>query len=156
MGRTLPPFSQFIEAERCRWAPFRRALPKADQVIFDKLFDCAKLHVLVLQWYFNLILVRGQQKCNESCCTGKIPTHRNFNGLRESTTVVLAGVMVSRPWPFETVVMAVLLEHQKRVEEMVRRIEESQSWQGRILAVELPEGSCAGLCLFDINPHIGL
>jgi hypothetical protein len=51
-------------------------------VIFDKLFDCAKLHVQ-------------------------------------------AGVMVSRPWPFETIVMAVLLEHQRRIEEVVRRIEES-------------------------------
>jgi hypothetical protein len=81
MVRTLPPFSQLIDAERRRWAPFRRALPKADQVIFDKLFDCAKLHVQ-------------------------------------------AGVMVSRPWPFETIVMAVLLEHQRRIEEVVRRIEE--------------------------------
>jgi hypothetical protein len=84
MGRTLPPFSQLIEAERRRWAAFRRALPKADQVIFDKLFDCAKLHVQ-------------------------------------------AGVMVSRPWPFETIVMAVLLEHQRRIEEVVRRIEESMA-----------------------------
>ena len=75
MGRTLPPFSQLIEAERRRWAPFRRALPKADQVIFDKLFDCAKLHVE-------------------------------------------AGVMVSRPWPFETIVLAVLLEHQKRIDQL--------------------------------------
>jgi hypothetical protein len=81
MGRTLPPFSQLIEAERRQWAPFRRALPKADQVIFDKLFDCAKLHVQ-------------------------------------------AGVMVSRPWPFETIVMAVLLEQEKRVAEIVKRLEE--------------------------------
>jgi hypothetical protein len=35
--------------------------------------------------------------------------------------------MVSWPWPFETVVMAVLLEHQRRVEEMVRRLEESRA-----------------------------
>jgi hypothetical protein len=82
MGRTLPPFSQLIEAERRRWAPFRRALSKEDQAAFDRLFDCAKRHVQ-------------------------------------------AGVMGSRPWPFETIVMAVLLEHQKRVEEMVRRLEES-------------------------------
>jgi hypothetical protein len=32
--------------------------------------------------------------------------------------------MVSRPWPFETIVMAVLLEHEKRIGE-IRRIEES-------------------------------
>jgi hypothetical protein len=77
MGRTLPPFSQLIEAERRRWAPFRRALPKEDQAAFDRLFDCAKLHVQ-------------------------------------------AGVMVSRPWPFETIVMAVLLEQEKRVERAER------------------------------------
>jgi hypothetical protein len=82
MGKTLPPFSQLIEQERRRWAPFRRALPKADQAAFDRLFDCAKLHVQ-------------------------------------------AGVMVARPWPFETIVMAVLLAHEKRIGEMVRRIEES-------------------------------
>ena len=81
MGRTLPPFSQLIDAERRRWAPFRRALPKEDQAAFDRLFDCAKLHVQ-------------------------------------------AGVMVSRPWPFETIVMAVLLEQQRRIEEVVRRIAE--------------------------------
>ena len=45
MGKTLPPFSQLIEQERRRWAPFRRALPKADQVACDRLFDGAKLHV---------------------------------------------------------------------------------------------------------------
>ena len=80
MGKTLPPFSQLIEAERRRWAPFKRSLPKADQVIFDKLFDCTKLHIQ-------------------------------------------AGVMVSRPWPFETMVMAVLLEHEKRIETLRREIE---------------------------------
>jgi hypothetical protein len=82
MGKTLPPFSQLIEYERRRWAPFKRALPKEDHAIFDRLFDCAKLHIQ-------------------------------------------AGVMVSRPWPFETIVMAVLLEQEKRIEEMVKRIEES-------------------------------
>jgi hypothetical protein len=82
MGKTLPPFSQLIEAERRRWAPFKRALLKEDQAVFDRLFDCAKLHIQ-------------------------------------------AGVMVSRPWPFETIVMAVLLEQEKRIGEMVRRIEES-------------------------------
>jgi hypothetical protein len=45
MGKTLPPFSQLIESERRRWAPFKRSLPKGDQAIVDRLFDCAKLHV---------------------------------------------------------------------------------------------------------------
>ena len=65
MGKTLLPFSQLVEYERRRWMPFKKALPKGDQAIFDRLFDCAKLHMQ-------------------------------------------AGVMVSRPWPFETIVMAIV------------------------------------------------
>jgi hypothetical protein len=84
MGKTLPPFSQLIEAERRRWAPFKRALPKEDQAFVDQLFDCAKLHVQ-------------------------------------------AGVMVARPWTFETIVMAVLLEHQKQIERAQRMLDELQS-----------------------------
>jgi hypothetical protein len=63
----LPPFGQRMEYERRRWAPFKRALPKEDHAIVDRLLDCAKIH---------------------------IP----------------AGVMMSRPWPFKTMVMAILLE----------------------------------------------
>jgi hypothetical protein len=81
MGKTLPPFSQLIEYERRRWAPFKRALPKEDQALFDWLFDCAKLHIQ-------------------------------------------AGVMVSRPWPFTTIVLAVLLEHEKRIEHLIRQLEQ--------------------------------
>jgi hypothetical protein len=61
-----------IEAEHRRWAPFKRALPKADQSLFDRLFDCAKVNVQ-------------------------------------------AGVYLSRAWPFEVIVMAILLEQQKGV-----------------------------------------
>jgi hypothetical protein len=77
MGRTLPPFSQLIEHERCRWAPFKRALPREDHAIVERLFECAKLHIQ-------------------------------------------AGVMMSRTWPFETIVMATLLEQQKQVEQLQR------------------------------------
>ena len=84
MGKTLPPYSQLIEGERRRWAPFKRALPKADQPLFDRLFDCAKLHIQ-------------------------------------------AGVMVSRPWPFETIVMAIVLEQHKQVEQLQRLLEELHS-----------------------------
>jgi hypothetical protein len=84
MGKTLPPFSSLIEQERRRWVPFKRALPKADQPVFDRLFDCAKLHIQ-------------------------------------------AGVMVSRPWPFETIVMAVLLEQQKQVERLESLLDELES-----------------------------
>jgi hypothetical protein len=38
--------------------------------------------------------------------------------------------MVSRPWPFETIVMAILLEQEKRVEEMVKRLEELLAGKG--------------------------
>jgi hypothetical protein len=80
MGRTLPPFSQLIEYERRAWAPFRRALRKDDQAAFDRLFDCAKLHVQ-------------------------------------------AGVYLSRPWPFEVIAMAMLLEHHKRLEHLLTQLE---------------------------------
>jgi hypothetical protein len=83
MGKTLPPFSQLIEAERRRWMPFKRALPKADQVMFDRLFDGAKLHIQ-------------------------------------------AGVMVSRPWPFETILMAIVLEQHKQLERAERLLEDLQ------------------------------
>jgi hypothetical protein len=81
MGKTLPPFSQLVDNERRRWVPFKRALPKKDQVIFDRLFDCAKLHIQ-------------------------------------------AGVMVSRPWPFETIVMAMVLEQHKQVERLGRLLDD--------------------------------
>jgi hypothetical protein len=80
MGRTLPPFSQLIEYERRAWAPFRRALRKDDQAAFDRLFDCAKLHVQ-------------------------------------------AGVYLSRPWPFEVIAMAMLLEQHKQLERLLARLE---------------------------------
>jgi hypothetical protein len=83
MGKTLPPFSQLIDAERRRWLPLRKALPKADQPIFDRLFDCAKLHIQ-------------------------------------------AGVMMSHPWPFDTIVMAILLEQHKQLEQTERLLEELQ------------------------------
>ena len=86
MGKTLPPFGQLIEYEHRRWAPLKRALPKADQPIFDRLFDCAKLHIQ-------------------------------------------AGVMVARPWPFETIVMAVVLEQQKQLERAQHLLEELQGRQ---------------------------
>jgi hypothetical protein len=83
MGKTLPPFSSLIEQERRRWIPFKKALPKADQAIFDRLFDCAKLHIQ-------------------------------------------AGVMVARPWAFETIVMAIVLEQQKQVERLESLLDEVQ------------------------------
>jgi hypothetical protein len=40
---------------------------------------------------------------------------------------VQAGVMVSRPWPFETIVMAIVLEQQKQVERLQSLLDELQS-----------------------------
>jgi len=44
MGRTLLPYSHVVESERDWWKPFRRALSKEDQQVFDRLFDRAKFH----------------------------------------------------------------------------------------------------------------
>ena len=55
-------------------------LPKADQVLFDRLFDCAKLHIQ-------------------------------------------AGVMVARPWTFETILMAIVLEQQKQLERAQQQLD---------------------------------
>jgi hypothetical protein len=80
MGKTLPPFSTLLESERRRWAPFKRALAKEDQRLFDRLFDDAKLQVQ-------------------------------------------AGVMVSRPWAFETIVMAMLVEQEKRIARLSHQLD---------------------------------
>jgi hypothetical protein len=45
MGKTLPPFSELIEQERRRWAPFRRALATPDQDAFDSLLAGITRHL---------------------------------------------------------------------------------------------------------------
>jgi hypothetical protein len=59
-------------------------LAETDQALFNRLFNCAKLHIQ-------------------------------------------AGVMVARPWPFETIVMAIVLEREKRVERLESLLDELQS-----------------------------
>ena len=44
MGRTLLPYSHVLQSERECWKPFRKALSKEDQQVFDRLFDRAKFH----------------------------------------------------------------------------------------------------------------
>jgi hypothetical protein len=39
---------------------------------------------------------------------------------------IQAGVMVARPWPFETMVMAIILEQQKQVERLQTLLDELQ------------------------------
>jgi hypothetical protein len=81
MGRELPPFSKRIKDERRRWAPFKRAMPKGNHAIVDRLCDCATLHIQ-------------------------------------------AGVMMSRPWPFESMTMAMFLEPQTQLERLERLLDE--------------------------------
>jgi hypothetical protein len=95
MGKTLPPSSELIEYERRRWTPFKRALPKVDQARFDRLFDCAKLHVQ-------------------------------------------AGVCQSRPVPLETIILAVLLEQQKRIEELLHTIQQLRAGAGECWSLRPP------------------
>jgi hypothetical protein len=76
----LPPFSQFIENKRRRWASLKGAPPKEDHAIVDRLLDGAKLHTQ-------------------------------------------AGVMMSRPWPFESMVMAMFLEPQTQLERLERLLD---------------------------------
>lgn len=45
MGRTVPTFTNLIDAELSSWSKFRRGLRKEDQEIFDELFRSAKLHL---------------------------------------------------------------------------------------------------------------
>ena len=73
MGRTLPTFNLQLEREMEEWRPFRRALRREDQEVFDRLFALAKRHMAEAAY-------------------------------------------VARPVPFDTLVMAILLEMQKAIE----------------------------------------
>lgn len=44
MGRTTQTMTQLVAQEEAYWAPFRRALRKEDQAVFDKLFAAARHH----------------------------------------------------------------------------------------------------------------
>lgn len=44
MGRTTQTMTQLVAQEEAYWAPFRRALRKEDQAIFDQLFAAARHH----------------------------------------------------------------------------------------------------------------
>ncbi len=45
MGRTVPTFTNLIDAELSSWSKFRRGLRKEDQETFDEIFRAAKLHL---------------------------------------------------------------------------------------------------------------
>ena len=44
MGRTQPSITQQVQLEEEAFLPFRRALRRSDQLVFDELFVAAKNH----------------------------------------------------------------------------------------------------------------
>ncbi len=81
MGRTTQTMTQMVSQEETYWAPFRRALRKEDQVIFDKLFAAARHHTA--------------------------PAH-----------------YASHATPFDSILLAMLLEAMKAVEALRAQIDE--------------------------------
>jgi hypothetical protein len=45
MGRTVPTFTNLIDAELASWSKFHRGLRKDDQEVFDEIFRASKLHL---------------------------------------------------------------------------------------------------------------
>ncbi|HTK82736.1 MAG TPA: hypothetical protein VL633_10625 [Bacteroidota bacterium] len=45
MGRTVPTFTNIIDAELASWGKYRRGLRKKDQETFDEMFRAAKQHL---------------------------------------------------------------------------------------------------------------
>jgi hypothetical protein len=45
MGRTIPTFTNIIDAEIASWSKYRRGLRKDDQEAFDNLFRSAQIHL---------------------------------------------------------------------------------------------------------------
>jgi hypothetical protein len=76
--------------------PFRRALSKEDQAVFDRMFACA-------------------------------------------TRQLQAAVQLGRPWTFEAVLMAVLLAHEQRLEQVRMRLE-AVSVEKHLLDENCPAG----------------
>jgi hypothetical protein len=54
-----------------------------------------------------------------------------FDGIFDCAKLhIHAGIMVSRPLAFETIMIAVLLEQEKRIEEIVKRLEKLLAGKG--------------------------
>jgi hypothetical protein len=49
MGRTWRTFNDQLELEQESWRPFRTALRREDQAVFDRLFVLAKRHMAEAQ-----------------------------------------------------------------------------------------------------------
>ncbi len=80
MGRTTQTMTQLVAQEEAYWAPFRRALRKEDQEVFDRLFAAARHH--------------------------SAPAHYG-----------------SHATPFDSMLLAMLLEAMKTVEALHRQVE---------------------------------
>ena len=48
---------------------------------------------------------------------------------------VEAGVLVSRPWPFETILISILLEHEKALAELKSKIKAQEEQDGGLMKV---------------------
>jgi hypothetical protein len=84
MGRTTQTMTQLVAQEEAYWAPFRRALRREDQAIFDRLFAAARHHTA--------------------------PAH-----------------YASHSTPFDSILLAMLLEAMKSVEDLRLRVEALES-----------------------------
>lgn len=81
VGRTTQTMTQLVAQEEAYWAPFRRALRKEDQAIFDRLFAAARHH--------------------------SAPAH-----------------YASHSTPFDSILLAMILETMKAVEALKDRLDE--------------------------------
>src|SRR3990170_1059431 len=87
MGRTTQTMTQLVAQEEAYWAPFRRALRKEDQEVFDGLFAAARHH--------------------------SAPAH-----------------YASHATPFDSMLLAMLLEAMKMVEALRRRLDALEQTEG--------------------------
>ena len=101
MGRTTQTMTQLVAQEEAYWAPFRRALRKEDQEVFDRLFAAARHH--------------------------SAPAH-----------------YASHATPFDSMLLAMLLEAMKVVEALRQRVD----------ALKQPEGS-SGPALLTVGETDG-
>lgn len=55
MGRTLPSAMQVFDGEAARWAKFRRALRREDQIVLDELFLGARRNTTAMAYLSNAV-----------------------------------------------------------------------------------------------------
>lgn len=100
MGRTTQTMTQLVAQEEAYWAPFRRALRKEDQLVFDRLFAAARHHTA--------------------------PAH-----------------YASHSTPFDSILLAMVLETMKALEALGRRLDALTKGRGEPAEIS-PLGDGAG------------